>query len=151
MMLQIFLNHFLCYVATTPCSITDTPEMATPISLAKLRELRLNQARGSAFDRFHQMTYTMSWPIFKVKMYMIPTYYSRKNFNILCITDLTDQFPATNLDISAKNVVPILRCPDQMNPKARYAMANMSVAFYLRNYLRPQILLFLGIMPYSIN
>jgi hypothetical protein len=66
MMLQVFLNHFICYIPCRPSTMPYRPEMFSPIPFLK---------------------------------YMILTYYSFQDTNILCITYLDDKFSASFFNI----------------------------------------------------
>jgi hypothetical protein len=48
MMLQIFVDHFICNISGTPTAKAYCPEMTTPITLLQFRELHLQFPRGTS-------------------------------------------------------------------------------------------------------
>ena len=129
MMLKIFLNHFVRYVACTPNTVPNCPKMSTPISLRKLWVFLLQSARSSSFQSLYDITYVQRWSVLNVNMHMIFANHSFKYLHIFRITNLLNKVAASLLDIPFQNLIPIFCNPNYVGRKPRHRMATDSLFF----------------------
>jgi len=59
MILEILKYRFIRDVAAGGAEIAPRPEVAAPVTFAKLRELHLHAVRGTAFDPAHKVAETL--------------------------------------------------------------------------------------------
>ena len=123
MVLKIFLYHFICYVSSTPNTITDCPKMPAPISFRQGWIFLLQSSRCSPLQSFNNITYTQRWTILNVDMYMILANNTLQNLYVLRITNLFNKLTASLLNISLQNTISIFRNPNDVGSKPRYSMA----------------------------
>jgi len=106
-MFKVFLNHFICYVASTPSTLTNCPEMSAPVSFRKRRVFFLKPSGCSTFQTFYNIAYVQRWSIFDMDMYMILANYSFQNPYIFRITNLLNKLSTAFLNISFQHFIPI--------------------------------------------
>src|SRR6267378_7073 len=128
-MFKVFLNHFIGYIARTPCPISYRPKMSAPISLTQFRIFFLEPSGCPSLQSFHKVTKGKTGPIFNMDMHMIFTYYSFKYFNIFCIANLLYQVSASFLYISFKNFISIFCNPYYVSGKPRNTMVANTLLF----------------------
>lgn len=112
---EILFHHLVCYVACTPCSVTDCPKMSSPISLFKNRKFLLKPARTSSFQSLNQIADRFRWWIFNMDMHMIFAHNSFQYFHIFRFTDLANYVSAPLLNIPFKNRIPIFCNPNYVH------------------------------------
>ena len=136
MMLQILLNHFICYISSTPYTIPNCPKMSAPISFSKFRKFFLEPPGCSSFQSLNKITNALGRSIFNMDVNMVFTNYPFKDTNILTVTNLFYQFPTPNLQIAFKNLKTILCNPDNMRCQPRYCVPPTPLSFFHRSKLR---------------
>jgi hypothetical protein len=102
-----------CDVAGAPCSVSYSPEVSLPILFPQLRELFLEAARGSSLEPLNQIAQRFRRRILDQHVDMVTTDHSFEYFDILGVTDLDYQLPASGLDVSFEHVIAVLGNPDQ--------------------------------------
>ncbi len=110
-MVKIFLHHLVCNIACTPNSITDCPEMLTPILFLEFRVFHLQYPRTSTFQPFDDITYGFRGSILNVHMHMVFTYDPFEYLHIFCITNLYQKFSTALLYIALQYFVAIFCYP----------------------------------------
>ena len=126
-MLQVFSDQLFCEISSAPSTIPNCPEMLTPVSLLQLWKLLLQQPGRSSFEALHDLTNRLRRRIFKVHMDMILTDCPFENFDVLSITDLDDQFSTPFLNVSFKDVIAVLRDPDDVDSQSGDTMIASSL------------------------
>lgn len=116
-MLKVFLNHLVRYIARTPNPITNCPKMSSPITFRKCGILFLQSSVGSPLQSFNNITNVQRWPVFNVDMHMVFAHNSLKYLDILSITYLLNKIAASLLDVSLQNFIPIFCNPNYVRSK----------------------------------
>ena len=150
-MLKVFLNHFICDIPSTPNSITNSPEMSTPISFTKIRILFLKTPGRSSFQSLNKITNTLRRAIFYMDVNMIFTDNSFKNLNIFSITYLLNQIPTPNLNISFENLKTIFCDPNYMCSQNRHCMTHSSLFLHQTKLIKCVATESLALKVHSFN
>ena len=128
-MLKVFFNHFICYVACTPYTIPNRPKVSPPISLRKFWVLFLQPAGRSTFQAFYNVANVQRWSVFDVDMHVVFAHNTFKYLDILRITNLLYKITASLLNIALQNFISIFCNPNYVGRKPRYCMAANSLFF----------------------
>lgn len=115
MVIKILFHHFICYIAYTPCTVTNCPKMSPPVSLFKNRKFYLKPSGTSSLQSLHYITDGFRWWIFNMDMHMIFNYYSFQYFYILRFTDLSNYVSVSLLNITTKYPIPIFCNPNDVH------------------------------------
>ena len=126
-MFQIFLNHIIRYISSTPNSVTYRPKMSAPVTFRKSWKLFLQSARSSTFQTLDYITDAVAGRIFNMDMHMVFTHNTLQYPYIFRIANLFYQVPATRLDVTLQNMIPVFRNPYNMSGKARNAVRPMTL------------------------
>ncbi len=129
MVLKVFLNHVVRYVASTPNTVPNSPEMPPPVSLRKLWVLLLQPAGRSSFQSLYDITNVERWSVFNVDMHMIFANHPFKYLNIFRITNLLHKVTTSSLDVPFQNFISIFCDPNYMGRKPRHRVATDSLFF----------------------
>lgn len=113
-MLKILLHRLFRDVARTPSSIPDCPEVSPPVPLVQLRVFLLQQAAGAPLHPLDQIRERLRRWILDVHVDMIFTDYSFKYPDIFSVADLQEQVSTSDLDVTFKHMITILRDPDDV-------------------------------------
>jgi hypothetical protein len=54
--IDIFIDNIICYIATSGAKESPAPEMATPISLSYIRKFLLNFTGRTSLSNFNKVT-----------------------------------------------------------------------------------------------
>jgi hypothetical protein len=127
--LKVFLNHFIRYVARTPNTIPNRPKVPTPISLRKFWVLFLQPPRRSTFQAFNNIANVQRWSVFDVDMHVVFAHNAFKYLDILRITNLLHKLTASLLDVTIQNFISIFCNPNYVGRKPRYCVATNSLFF----------------------
>ncbi len=133
---QILFHHLICYISSTPGTISDCPKVAAPISPLQLWKLFLKPSRASSFQALHKITDRFRWRILHVDMHMVFADNSLQDLNIFRLTYLTYKIPTSMLYVPFKNTISIFCNPNYMHRQPRNCMALLSQTFsHLTKYL----------------
>ena len=61
MIIDIFVNHLICDIATGHTEISTGPEVSSPIALPQLWKFLLNFSRTAALHPFYEVTFPDMW------------------------------------------------------------------------------------------
>lgn len=111
MMFQILFDHLIRYIACAPSSIPDCPEMSSPVPLAQLWVLLLQQPRCAPLHPLDQIRQRLRRRILYMHVDMIFAHHARKNPHVLGIADLQKQVSTPHFDVAYKHRVTIFRDP----------------------------------------
>ena len=126
-MLQILLYHLISNIACAPSSVPDCPEMSSPVPLAQLRVLLLEQPRSSPLHPLDQIRQGLRWWILDVHMDMIFAHHPFEYPHVFGIADLQKQVSTSHFDVAYKYRVTVFRDPDYVRCKASDRVPAMPV------------------------
>ena len=119
---KILFHHLICYISSTPHSISNSPKVSSPVSLLKIGKFFLQPSRTSSFQSLHKITNRFRGWIFNMDVNMIFAYYSFQYFYIFRLTNLSHQIPASLLNVPFQNRISIFRNPNYVHCQPRYCM-----------------------------
>ena len=126
-MFQVLFNQLIRNVARAPRAISDGPEVPSPVSLLQRWVFLLQQATGTPFHPFDQIRHSLRRRILDVHVDMIFTDYSFENADIFGVADLQEQVSTSELDVTFKHVITVLRDPDDVQVNAKDRVRAVSV------------------------
>ena len=128
-MLKVVLDHLVGNVACAPRAVADGPKVPAPVTLAQLGVLGLNPPRTPAFQTLDQVVYRQRRTVFDMNVNMVFADNAFQDPNVLSITDLLDQFTATQLNVTFQHRIPVLGHPDYVNRKPGHRVAANTLIF----------------------
>jgi hypothetical protein len=131
MMLKILLNNFFRDIACTPSTISGRPKVIAPISFCQMRKLLLKQARRTTFQASEQICKGKARRVFNVIMNVVFADYAFPYSDIFGITNLNQQVPTSNFNVTLQNVITIFREPNYMRCQSAFGMRRLSIFFHL--------------------
>ena len=122
---KILFHHLICYISCAPCSITDRPEVPTPISFLKCWKFFLKPTRTSAFQSLYKLTDRFGRWIFNMDVDMILAHHTFQYLHILRFTYLPNQISASLQYIALKNRISIFCNPNYVYGQPGNGMATV--------------------------
>jgi len=122
-MLQIFVNHFVRDVSSTPTTKANRPKVTTLIFLLQFGEFQLEFSRTSTFQFLYQCTHILGGAVFQMHMNVVFANNSFQNLDSLSIAYFDKHGPTTFLNITDKHRIPVLCTPNYMHGHSRYRMS----------------------------
>ena len=129
-MLQILLHRFLRDVARAPGTVPDGPEVASPVSLLQRWVFLLEQAGGAPFHPLDQIRHRLRGRILDVHVDMIFTDDPFEYPDIFGVADLQEQVSTSELDVTFKHVITVLRDPDDVRRQTCDRVPAVPVIFH---------------------
>jgi len=132
-MLEIFLNHFICNITRTPNTLTFRPKMSAPITLIEYWKLFLKATRCSTLQPLYYITYFLRRSIFYMQMYMVFAYNATKNMDVFRITNLFYYISTSYLNVAFEYLISVFCNPNYVHRKPRYCVTLSPVFFHISN------------------
>ena len=110
----VVTNHLICHLTHSSTEVTTCPNMLTPVTFFKMRELLLQHARRTTLDLLHYLTRRQMPRGCNQDVNMIfahvPLFYQQ----IVLLTYLSDHLPNSKFHFSCKNMVTVFCHPHKV-------------------------------------
>lgn len=138
-MLQILLHHLISNIACAPRPVPYRPEVPTPVPLAQIRVLLLEQARRPPLHPLDQIRHRLRRRILDMHVDMIFAHNAFENPHIFGVADLQKQVSTPHFDVAYKHRVTVFRDPNYVCCKASDRVPAMPVVSHRARLLpRPR-------------
>ena len=123
----VVTNHLICHLTHSSTEVTTCPNMLTPVTFFKMRELLLQYARRTTLDLLHYLTRRQMRrgcnQAVNIIFAHVPLFYQQ----IVLLTYFSDNLPNSKFHFSCKNMVTVFCHPHKVLLDAVYRVRTFAI------------------------